>query len=405
MRVLACIFAIFTSISGLAQNKLGSGSEAIGTSIRYIGSSELKGSSDVVIVDDVALAHTAQFLPLDSRGNISHPGDLSKQVDQVFQNLSKALKPACSDIGKIVKLNIFLKSVNELSLVQHIMTQKFEPGKYPAITFAVGDLAHPEALISLDAVAVSEKSSITEVQLTAFENTKNNVDVAILPKGPVVYVSGQAAKGGLAEATRNTLEQLDQTLIALGISKKSIVQIKSFLSPMSSLAIVKQEFAVFFNGEIMPPLIFVDWLSTDPVIEIELIASSPLKTEKTEQVEFITPPGMASSPVYSKVSRLNYGKKIYLSGIYGINSGTSDSEVNSVFESMGKVLKAAGSSFENLLKATYYITNDKYSKSLGDLRPKYYDPNRPPAASKAMLKAIGLNGAGISVDMIGTVRE
>jgi len=405
MKVRVFIFAMVIAVSGFAQKRTSSGNKTVATTFRFIGSSETNGSSNAVIVDEVPLAHTMQFLPLDRRGNLLHPGDLNKQVDQVFLNISKALKPAGSDIDKIVKLNVFLKDVNLLSLVQQMIGKKFTPGKYPAITFAAGNLAHPEALISIDAIAVSKFSSVGKVQLTGSENSKRHANVAILPKGPVVYVSGQAAKGGLAEATRSTLKQLDETLKSLGIEKKHIVQVKSFLSPMSSLSIVEREFSEFFKGESIPPLVFADWISSDPVIEIELIASSPAEIVKGDQVDYITPPGMTSSPVYSKVVRLNYGKKIYLSGMYGRGAGNTDSEVESLFFAMEKVLNASGSDFMNLLKATYYVSNDQYSKSLGDLRPKYYNPKRPPAASKAMLKEIGTNGEGISIDMIGTIIE
>lgn len=405
MKTLVFICVILTTVSGFAQNNISSRNKSAATTIKYIGSSEAKGSSDAVVVDDVPLAHTRQFLPLDSKGNISHQGNLSKQVDQVFLNISQALKPVGADIDKIVKLNVFLKNADLISQVQFLIGRKFGPGRKPSVTFAAGDLAHPEALISIDAIAVSGLSSVGRVQLNRSGATKGQADVAILPKGPVVYVSGQAAKGGLAEATRGTLKQLAETLIYLGINKKDIIQIKSFLSPMSSLSIVKKEFSNFFKGETIPPLVFVAWISSEPVIEIELIAASPVKTLKAEQVEYITPPGMTYSPVYSKVSRLNYGKKVYLSGIYGVGSANTDLEVNNIFGIMDTVLKASGSDFMNLLKATYYISNDQYSKSLGDLRPKYYDPKRPPAASKATLKGIGLKGAGISVDMIGTIRE
>ena len=53
--------------------------------------------------------------------------------------------------------------------------------------------------------------------------------------------------------------------------------------------------------------------SKDPVIEIELIASSPNALSKSnQQVDFITPPGMTASPVYCKVTRINYGQKVYI---------------------------------------------------------------------------------------------
>ncbi|MEJ7693282.1 RidA family protein [Daejeonella sp.] len=397
MKVLIVLYALLASINAAAQIKI---DQAM---VQYVGSSVLRGSSDAVIVGNVPLVHTKQFLPLNGSGAIVGQGNVGSQLDQVFENISKSLKRSGSGADQIIKLNVFLTNTDLIPEVQSLISRKFNTGKKPSVTLAIGELAHPDALISIDAIAVSKLKS----NRVRFTDTKVNEEAssAILPAGPVVYVSGQAAKGDLAQATRTTLKQLSETLSSLGLTIKDVVQIKSFLTPMSSLNIVKKEFTDFFKGETIPPLVFVDWISADPVIEIELIASSPIQSAKGAQVEYITPPGMAPSPVYSKVSRLNYGKKVYLSGLYGVSSGNTDSEVNSLFGSMGSVLGASGSDFNNLLKATYYISNEQYSKSLGVLRPKYYDPKRPPAASKAMLKGIGLNGAGISVDMIGTVRE
>lgn len=399
------ICALWVSLNGFSQNKAGLKNSAGEIVVKYIGSSEVRGNSVAVIVNEVPLAHTKQFLPLDKNGNVSGKGNLSKQVDQLFLNISQALKQADGGIDKIIKLNVFLKSIDMMSEVQPLIGQKFHPARKPSISFVAGDLAHPDALLSMDAIALSGLNA-HEVQLLGSSASKGQADVAVLPIGPVVYVSGQAAKGGLAEAARGTLKQLDETLTSLGLNKNNIVQIKSFLSPMSSLSIVEKEFSQFFKGETIPPLVYVDWISSDPVIEIELIAASPVSSAKTAgQIEYITPPGMRSSPVYSKVVKLNYGKKLYMSGIYSQRSQNNDEELNSIFTSMKDLLTATKSDFMHLLKATYYITNDQYSKSLSDLRPRYYDPLRPPAASKAMVKGIGMNGAGISIDMIGTIRE
>ncbi len=402
MKPLVFICAILACVNAFAQIKTGSG-KTPKTAITYIGSSEAKGSSDAVIVDEVSLAHTKQFLPADKYGRIIGKGNLSMQVDQVFANIALALNPADAGIDNIIKLNVFLKSADLISHVQPLISRKFGTGKKPSLTYVAGDLAHTDALISMDAIAVSGLSSADRVQMPGTPNSNRQAPVAILPQGPVVYVSGQAAKGGLAEATRGTLKQLHETLISLGLNKKDVVQIKSFLSPMSSLSIVENEFSEFFKGETIPPLVFVDWISNDPVIEIELIAASP--TTSPTQIEYITPPGMTASPVYSKISKLNYGKKVYISGIYGQKSVNTDVELTTIFNRMDDMLKESASDFKHLLKATYYISNDRYSKSLGDLRPKYYDPQRPPAASKAMVKGIGINGAGISIDMIGTISK
>lgn len=405
MKTFVVICVLAASLNTFAQNKVKFKDKHTHNAIKYLTSSDELGSSDAVTVDEVPLAHTAQFLPLDNRGNVVAKDDLRKQVDQVFRHISAALKPAGTEVHNIIKLNIFLKSTDLISHARSLIAAKFDSGKKPAMTFIAGDLAHPDALISIDAIAVSYVSSADRVQMPGTPDSKGQAQVAILPKGPVVYVSGQAAKGGLAEATRGTLKQLKETLGSLGLTLKDLVQIKTFLTPMSSLNIVEKEFSEFFKGEIMPPLVFVDWISNDPLIEIEIIAASPASSNLNAQIEYITPPGMTASPVYSKVTKLNYGKKVFLSGIAGPKLMSTDAELISIFDKMNAVLTASGSSFIQLLKATYYINSDQYSKSLADLRPKYYDPLRPPAASKAMVKAIGMNGGGLSIDMIGTIGQ
>jgi len=392
------MFFLSLAYSGFAQK---------GQHIQYSASVIFPGGSDAIIVDDVPLVHTTQFLPLDKSGNIVGSGDINAQINQVFLNISSALKQAGSKPDQIVKLNIYVRNSSLISAVQEQINKRFKSGKRPALSFVAGDLSHTDALISMDAIAVSATIKPEGVNYTMPANLSSVQGVAraaILPAGPVVYVSGQAVKGELAEATRGTLEQLQATLVSLGLEKKDIVEIKSFIRPMSDLKVVEEEFAKFFRGNTIPPMVNVEWTSKDPVIEIELIASSLNSGSKSDQqLDFITPPGMTASPVYCKVVRINYGQKVYISGLYGQISGNADSDLTSIFNLMGTILKNTGSNFRHLVKATYYVSNDVHSAKLNEIRPKYYDPLRPPAASKAMVKDVGKPEAGISIDMIGVV--
>ena len=304
MKRLILIFFIFGGLTTLAQVPL----------IQYSQTSRQIGSSDAVIVKNVPLAHTSQIFSSNKRGEFVFKGDLNKQIGQIFENLSKALNITDSGLDQIVKLNIYLKNTVFISEVQKEIIKRFKPGKLPAVSFVTGDLSHPDALVSIDAIAVSSNYSDKFVKYFNSGSAK----ASILPAGPVVYVSGQAAKGNLAEATLNTLKQLEQTLKSLGLEKRDVVQIKSFINPISDLSIVQNVMGEFFKGGTIPPLVNVEWLSKDPLIEIELIASSNrTPTKPTEQIEFITPEGMVPSPVYSKVTRINYGSKVYVSGLYG----------------------------------------------------------------------------------------
>jgi enamine deaminase RidA (YjgF/YER057c/UK114 family) len=165
---------------------------------------------------------------------------------------------------------------------------------------------------------------------------------------------------------------------------------------------VRKEFARFYGEEKVPPLVFVEWKSSAAVpIEIELIAAArPGKEKSPDAVEYLTPPGMTASPIFSRVARVNHEKTVYVSGLYGPEGKGGEAQVLAVFDELGGLLKKAGSDFKHLAKATYYVSTDDASAKLNELRPRYYDPKRPPSASKAMVAGVGREGRGITLDMI-----
>jgi enamine deaminase RidA (YjgF/YER057c/UK114 family) len=74
--------------------------------------------------------------------------------------------------------------------------------------------------------------------------------------------------------------------------------------------------------------------------------------------------------------------------------------VADVFDRLKGVLAESGSDFNHLVKATYYVTDEDASTALNKLRPNYYDPKRPPAASKVKVAGTGFPGRTLSLDMI-----
>ena len=98
------------------------------------------------------------------------------------------------------------------------------------------------------------------------------------------------------------------------------------------------------------------------------------------------------------------GPTIYISGLYGTSNGNGAAETGEIFDQLGKLLEKSGSDFRHLVKATYYVSTDEASAKLNELRPKYYDPKRPPAASKAPVTGTGLEGKTLTLDMIAAPR-
>ncbi len=83
---------------------------------------------------------------------------------------------------------------------------------------------------------------------------------------------------------------------------------------------------------------------------------------------------------------------------------SGDAEVKDIFASLQDICKQTGSDFENLVKATYYCANEDTSKALNTLRPNYFNPMRPPAASKAIVAGVGRDKRFIAIDMIASPR-
>ncbi|MCA9160646.1 MAG: RidA family protein [Planctomycetales bacterium] len=94
--------------------------------------------------------------------------------------------------------------------------------------------------------------------------------------------------------------------------------------------------------------------------------------------------------------------RIYFAGLVATAAGDGASQVISIYEQLDSVLEQCGSDFEHLVKATYYVSDDDASQQLNKLRPNYYNPQRPPAASKAIVPSVAIPQRSISIDMIAT---
>jgi enamine deaminase RidA (YjgF/YER057c/UK114 family) len=374
--------------------------------IRYVEPHDDEGSSAAVVVPDVPLAHTQQFLPLNSQFQLIGRGLPKAQIDTVLSHIEAAvsLGDLKSDAA-IVKLNIVAASTEVAVEVRQAVAKRFEGKAKPAVSYVVGKLRTRDAVLGIDAVFAAPGRAPQAGTLTAGDH--HGFAYSILDAGPKVYVSGQAEKGkDIAEMTRLTMASLAATLKHLGLGLKDVVQVKSFVGPFADAQVAEDEIIGFFKDQSpVPPLVFVEW-TTAPSIEIELIASAAnAEKQPAESVEYITPPGMTASPVFSRVARMAAGPTIYISGLYGTSQEDGAAETREIFRQMGSLLDQTGSGFRHLVKATYYVSTNDASTKLNEIRPEFYDPKRPPAASKAPVTGTGREGRTITIDMIAAPKS
>ncbi|HEV7662633.1 MAG TPA: RidA family protein [Chloroflexota bacterium] len=109
--------------------------------------------SHVVVAPAGRLVFVAGQVSQNARGELVGPGDFSAQATQVFENLSRALAAAGTDLKHLVKITIYVTDARFRDPLREV-NRRFVPTDKPVSTLlVVAALAQPEYLIEIDAVA------------------------------------------------------------------------------------------------------------------------------------------------------------------------------------------------------------------------------------------------------------
>jgi 2-iminobutanoate/2-iminopropanoate deaminase len=101
------------------------------------------------------LVFVAGQVAQNAKGELVGKGDIRKQTEQVFENLRHVLEAAGSGLDLVGKLTVLALSLDYRPVIHEVRSRVFAPiGHYPASTLAVvTNLAHPDFLVEIDAVA------------------------------------------------------------------------------------------------------------------------------------------------------------------------------------------------------------------------------------------------------------
>ncbi|MCU0647048.1 MAG: RidA family protein [Gemmatimonadaceae bacterium] len=92
---------------------------------------------------------------LDSTGALVGAGDVQKQVEQVYENLRRALAAAGATFADVVKMNTYMLDAANVGVLREVRAKYLRPDQLPASTFvAVSGLARPEWLVEIEVIAV-----------------------------------------------------------------------------------------------------------------------------------------------------------------------------------------------------------------------------------------------------------
>ena len=343
-------------------------------------------------IDNAHLVHTTQLFPR------TKSTDLNRQAQSLLQQLDRLLVAHGTPRGELVRVHLYATDPAARRVVEDAIMAWVPGGCRPAVSAVSTRLPRAGSRVALDAIFPANQIVASDRVTRQGQSGFGVARSAVLPRGDAVYVSGQAVQGTLIDATRATMKGLLETLSFLDVRHSDVAQVKCFVTPVTDGARVIEAIADCLPRGAVPPIVLVEWQSGSYPIEIELVGWRTGSRHK-QPITYSTPPGLKASPVFSRVATIHDPYRLYTAGHV---SARDRDQVAGVFDLLKQSLTPHGGGFRHLAKATYYVTNGEASQALNKIRPSLYDPQRPPAASKALVRGVGVDGRTVSIDLIGT---
>jgi len=112
--------------------------------------------SHVVAVEGRRIIFVAGQLARDRDGNIVGKGDMRGQIRQVGENLRTALAAAGATLNDLVKTTTFVTDIDEFFRHADVRMEYFGPALPISTTVEVRRLAHPDFLVEVEAIAMTD---------------------------------------------------------------------------------------------------------------------------------------------------------------------------------------------------------------------------------------------------------
>ncbi|MFI7006237.1 RidA family protein [Streptomyces sp. NPDC050145] len=118
------------------------------------------------------------------------------------------------------------------------------------------------------------------------------------------------------------------------------------------------------------------------------------KQKQARLTHVAAPEGVAPGTGYSQVVS-GTGRLIAVSGQISVDEkgelvgeGDAGAQARQVFENLSRCLAAAGASFDDVVKLTFYVTDVAHLPAVRVARDAYVDVERPPASTAVQVAAL-----------------
>lgn len=120
------------------------------------GLSTPTGYTHVVAPQRGRLVFIAGQVAADAKGAVVGNGDFKAQTKQVYENLRTAVTAAGATMADVVKINVYVTDLTQISAMREIRQQYFSSNPPASTLVQVVALARPEYMIEIEAIVAVE---------------------------------------------------------------------------------------------------------------------------------------------------------------------------------------------------------------------------------------------------------
>jgi 2-iminobutanoate/2-iminopropanoate deaminase len=105
-------------------------------------------------VEAAGFLYISGMLPVDPVGDLVGAGDVVRQTEQVLHNVGTVLHASGATFDDVVRVGVYLRDMADRELVNTVRRRYFGAARPASTLVEVSALAHPDALVEIEAVAL-----------------------------------------------------------------------------------------------------------------------------------------------------------------------------------------------------------------------------------------------------------
>jgi reactive intermediate/imine deaminase len=105
-------------------------------------------------VEAAGFLYISGMLPVDSAGHLVGAGDVVRQAEQVLDNVGTVLHATGATFDDVVRVGVYLRDMADREPVNTVRRRYFGDARPASTLVEVSALAHPDALVEIEAVAL-----------------------------------------------------------------------------------------------------------------------------------------------------------------------------------------------------------------------------------------------------------